>query len=207
MIVDEQNPMAEAEAQLYARIQQLRAKARGQETPAPPASAEPAAAAAAVPDLRTLLARAESHVDELRATAAELSRTLPDRIETTVERVLDDHSSARRLGELRDLLIALSSQVNQLNRDLLSERLGRIEDLELVVELVSTGMAGLRNDVGQLAGDVGRISGGVETVVDKLDQPLQVTLERTPRQAGVRDLFRPTESESETASPGTTPSR
>jgi hypothetical protein len=199
--VDEQNPMAEAEAQLYARIQQLRAKARGQETPAPPATAEPAAAAAAVPDLRTLLARAESHVDELRSTAAELSRTLPDRIESAVERVLDDHSSSRRMGELRDLLIALSGQVNQLNRDLLSERLGRIEDLELVVELVSTGMSGLRNDVGQLAGDINRMSGGVDAVVDKLDQPLQVTLERT-RQAGVRDLFRPTESE--TASPGTT---
>jgi hypothetical protein len=203
--VDEQNPMAEAEAQLYARIQQLRAKARAQEPPPPPATAEPAAAAAAVPDLRTLLARAESHVDELRSTAAELSRTLPDRIETAVERALDDHSNARRMGELRDLLIGLSAQVNQLNRDLLSERLGRIEDLELVVELISTGMAGLRNDVSQLTGDVGHISGGVDAVVDKLDQPLQVTMERTSRQAGVRDLFRPTESE--TASPGTTPGR
>ncbi len=65
--------MEDAETQLYRRIQELRARARGLDTGEQPSpQEEPSTAIAAdrpqVPDLRTLLARTESHVDELRAT-------------------------------------------------------------------------------------------------------------------------------------------
>ncbi|MDX6523548.1 MAG: hypothetical protein QOI17_1061, partial [Gaiellales bacterium] len=89
---------------------------------------------------------------------------------------------------------SLSRQVEQVNRDLLAERLGRVEDLERVVDLISTGMAALRQDVATLAAMVERVGGGVEGVIDKLDQPLQVTVER-PQRSGVRDLFQPTADE------------
>jgi len=195
--VDEPNPMAEAEAQLYRRIQELRARAKGEgQTPTDMPEPMPQAATG-MPDLRTLLSRAEQHVGELRTTATELERNLPARIEQAVERALDDHTSSRRLGELRDLLADLAGRVEQLNRDVLAERLGRVEDLELVVELISQGMAALRQDVANVAGAVDRTTGGVDAVIEKLDQPMHVTLER-PRQSGVRDLFRPTESESPT---------
>jgi hypothetical protein len=197
--------MADAEAQLYRRIQELRARARGEGPPPAEDIPEPVAGVAAVPDLRTLLARAEQHVDDLRGTASELERNLPARIEQAVERALDDHTSSRRMGELRDLLVDLAGRVEQLNRDLLAERLGRVEDLELVVELLSHGMAAVRQDIAELGGAVERAGSGVDAVIDKLDQPMQVTLER-PRQGGVRDLFRPTESESQStaATPGPT---
>ena len=149
-----------------------------------------------MPDLRTLLARAENHVDELRATAASLEQSLPERVERAVERVLDTHDSARRSNELRDLILELTGRVDQVNRDLLAERLGRVEDLELVVELLSAGIAAVREDVAEARADIGSIIGSVESVVTKLDQPIQVTLERT-RQGGVRDLFRPTDSSAE----------
>ena len=42
-------------------------------------------------------------------------------------------------------------QVEQVNRDLLAERLGRVEDLELMVDLISTGMAAMRQDMAALA--------------------------------------------------------
>jgi hypothetical protein len=90
-------------------------------------------------------------------------------------------------------MAALSRQIEQVNRDLLAERLGRVEDLELVVDLVSTGMAELRRDTATLAALVDRVGGGVDTVLDKLDQPLQVTVER-PSHTGVRDLFTPTDA-------------
>jgi chromosome segregation ATPase len=186
--------MAEAEAQLYRRIQELRARARGEGEPPVEDAPLDAPAVSSMPDLRTLLARAEQHVDDLRSTASELERSLPARIEQAVERVLDDHTSSRRMGELRDLMVDLAGRVEQLNRDLLAERLGRVEDLELVVELLSSGMSALRQDIAQVGGAVERAGSGVEAVIDKLDQPMQVTLER-PRQSGVRDLFRPTESE------------
>ena len=79
--------MEDAEAQLYRRIQELRARARGLAEEAQPASGEErpdepqpagdalsqaAEARPAMPDLRTILARAESHVEQLRSTAATL---------------------------------------------------------------------------------------------------------------------------------------
>jgi hypothetical protein len=203
VVVQEPNPMAEAEAQLYRRIQELRARARGEGPPEPEPGQDLPPQAVAIPDLRTLLARTEQHVDDLRATASDLGRNLPARIEQAVERALDDHTSSRRMGELRDLMVDLAGRVEQLNRDLLAERLGRVEDLELVVELISRGMSALRQDVAGVAAAVDRTDGGIESVIEKLDQPMQVTLER-PRQTGVRDLFRPTESEhqSQAAAPG-----
>src|SRR6185503_2290345 len=204
----EQTPMEDAEAQLYRRIQELRARARGLAEEAQPASGEErpdepqpagdalsqaAEARPAMPDLRTILARAESHVEQLRTTAATLERRLPADVERAVERAMAQHGDERRLTELRHAMAALSRQIEQVNRDLLAERLGRVEDLELVVDLVSTGMAELRRDTATLAALVDRVGGGVDTVLDKLDQPLQVTVER-PSHTGVRDLFTPTDA-------------
>ena len=184
-------PMEEAEAQLYRRIQELRARARGGEGSDAPGD-QPADARPTMPDLRTILARAETHVDELRSTAAALEESLPARVERAVERALSAHPDTRQAEELRELLRGLSRQVEQVNRDLLAERLGRVEDLELVVDLISTGMAALRQDVATVTAMVDQVRGGVDGVVDKLDQPLQVTVERHQRSAGVRDLFKPT---------------
>jgi len=181
-------PMEEAEAQLYRRIQELRTRARGEDDESEPAPGE----RSAMPDLRTILARAETHVDELRSTAAALEESLPARVERAVERAMAGHSDARRADELRELLAGLSRQVEQVNRDLLAERLGRVEDLELMVDLISTGMAAMRQDMAALAAMVERVGGGVEGVLDKLDQPLQVTVER-PHRSGVRDLFAATD--------------
>jgi hypothetical protein len=182
-------PMEEAEAQLYRRIQELRTRARGGEGESE--ADAPGDQLPATPDLRTILARAETHVDELRSTAASLQESLPARVEEAVERAMSGHSDGRRAEELRELLRGVSRQVDQVNRDLLAERLGRIEDLELVVDLISTGMAALRQDVATLTALVEHVGGGVDGVIDKLDQPLQVTVER-PKRSGVRDLFAPT---------------
>jgi chromosome segregation ATPase len=186
-MAEEENPMAEAEAQLYRRIQELRARARAERTPGAAGDT-----AAAMPDLRTILARAEANVGELRQTAAALEQSLPETVERAIERAMDERSTPRRLVELRELVRSLAGQMEQVNRDLLAERLGRIEDLELLVDLISTGMASLRQDVADVSGTIARMTSSVNGVAARLDQPLQVTVER-PRQSGVRDLFRPTE--------------
>ncbi len=186
-MAEEENPMAEAEAQLYRRIQELRARARSERAPGAAGDTP-----AAMPDLRTILARAEANVGELRQTAAALEQSLPETVERAIERAMDERSTPRRLVELRELVRSLAGQMEQVNRDLLAERLGRIEDLELLVDLISTGMASLRQDVADVSGTIARMTSSVNGVAARLDQPLQVTVER-PRQSGVRDLFRPTE--------------
>ena len=183
--------MEDAEAQLYRRIQELRARARGLgDEPSDVVSS--AEARQSVPDLRTILARAERHVEELRQTAGELQERLPASVADAVERAMAVRDEATRLTELHNLLAGLGRQVEQVNRDLLAERLGRVEDLELVVDLISTGMAEMRRDSATLDALVEGVGGRVELVLDRLDQPLQVTVER-PQRAGVRDLFTPTE--------------
>jgi chromosome segregation ATPase len=181
--------MEEAEAQLYRRIQELRAQARGSTAEAADEAAPTEQQRPTMPDLRTILARAESHVDELRSTAATLEESLPARVERAVERAIaGQQGDPRQHEELRELMRSLARQIEQVNRDLLAERLGRVEDLELVVDLVSTGMAALRQDVATLSAHVEQIGSGMDDVAMKLDQPLQVTVERPPRK-GVRDLF------------------
>src|SRR4051794_35959632 len=109
--------MADAEAQLYRRIKELRARARGADPAFSPAlAATPEETSQPVPDLRTLLARAENHVDELRATAASLEQGLPARVERAVERALDSHDSTHRSTELRDLLLELTGRVDRVNQ-------------------------------------------------------------------------------------------
>jgi hypothetical protein len=186
--------MEDAEAQLYQRIQELRARARGlgEEPSDVVASASGSEARQSVPDLRTILARAERHVEELRQTAGELQERLPISVAEAVDRAMAARDEATRLSELTTLLAGVQRQVEQVNRDLLAERLGRVEDLELVVDLISTGMAELRRDTAAVAALVDRASSHVELVLDRLDQPLQVTVER-PQRAGVRDLFTPTD--------------
>ena len=146
-MAEEENPMAEAEAQLYRRIQELRARARSERAPGAAGDTP-----AAMPDLRTILARAEANVGELRQTAAALEQSLPETVERAIERAMDERSTPRRLVELRELVRSLAGQMDQVNRDLLAERLGRIEDLELLVDLISTGMASLRQDVADVSG-------------------------------------------------------
>jgi hypothetical protein len=194
----DENPIADAEAQLYRRIQELRERARSERQASVPSAPDAGLPGQSVPDLRTLLARTETHVGDLRTAAQSLERSLPEAVERAIEKAMDDHATPRRLSELRDLLRALAAQVEQVNRDLLAERLGRVEDLELLVDLLSTGMASVRQDIADLAGAVATVNAGVETTNARLDQPVQVTVER-PRRAGVRDLFRSTEQEPSSA--------
>jgi hypothetical protein len=63
-----------------------------------------------------------------------------------------------------------------------------------VVDLISTGMAALRQDIATATAVLNDVRGGVDGVIDKLDQPLQVTVER-PHRSGVRDLFTPTDDD------------
>jgi len=127
------------------------------------------------PDLRTLLARAERHVDELRRSASELAAILPTRVEAAVARALgeDEGGLGRRLDTVVDQGGQLTAAVERVERDLLAERMARVEDLEVLVDLVSGGLSALRADLRS----VRRELAALQAVVG---QPLQVTVAREP---------------------------
>jgi hypothetical protein len=128
---------------------------------------------AAGPDLRTLLARSERHVDELRRSASELAAILPPRVEAAVARALgeDEGGLGRRLDTVLDQNGRLTAAVERVERDLLAERMARVEDLEVLVDLVSGGLSALRADLRSVRKELAELQAVV-------GQPLQFTIAR-----------------------------
>ena len=130
---------------------------------------------AAGPDLRMLLRRAETDIDDLRGTARELAAILPTRVEVAVARALgeDEGGLGRRLGDVLGETLQNGSALDRVERDLLAERMARVDDLEVVVRLITGGIASLRQEISALAE---RLDGLQST----LERPLTLTLERPP---------------------------
>jgi hypothetical protein len=125
------------------------------------------------PDLRTLLARSERHVDELRRSASELAALLPTRVEAAVARALgeDEGGLGRRLDTVIEQSGQLTAAVERVERDLLAERMARVEDLEVLVDLVSGSLAALRADMRSVRRELAELQAVV-------GQPLQFTVAR-----------------------------
>jgi hypothetical protein len=138
------------------------------------------------PEVRALLTRTEAHLQELRGAAEMLAGILPTRVEAAVARALDDGGLDRRLDGVRGEVRDTAAAVARIEQDLVAERVARIEDLELVIDLLAQGLDAVRTDVA-------RLSDRLEGIAARIDEPLQVTVDR-PRQAGLRHLFAPTEA-------------
>ena len=154
------DPLRDAREAALRRIGEMRQRNLG--------ASEPAG-----PDLRTLLARSERHVDELRRSASELAAILPTRVEAAVARALgeDEGGLGRRLDTVLDQSGQLTAAVERVERDLLAERMARVEDLEVLVDLVSGGLTALRADLRSVRRELAELQAVV-------GQPLHVTVAR-----------------------------
>ena len=99
---------------------------------------EPAAVDAA-------LERARDQVEALAATAAELETTLPMRIGDAVQDGLRAQvvPVGRNLAEIRGLMNQVIRRLERVEGDLLAERHARVDDLALLVDLVTSGWRGV----------------------------------------------------------------
>jgi len=154
------DPLRDAREAALRRIGELRQRSLG--------ASEPAGA-----DLRTLLARSERHVDELRRSASELAAILPTRVEAAVARALGDDEGGlgRRLDQVVEQTGGLAEAIARVEGDLLAERMARVEDLEVLVDLVSGGLTSLRADLRAVRKELAALQAVV-------GQPLQVTVAR-----------------------------
>ena len=154
------DPLRDAREAALRRIGELRQRSVG--------ASEPAG-----PDLRTLLARSERHVDELRRSASELAAILPTRVEAAVARALgeDEGGLGRRIDQVLDQTGQLAGAVERVEGDLLAERMARVEDLEVLVELVSGGLTALRADLRSMRRELAELQAVV-------GQPLHFTVAR-----------------------------
>jgi len=164
----QQDPLRDAREAALRRIGELRQRSLG------------ASEAPAGPDLRTLLQRSERHVDELRRSASELAAILPTRVEAAVARALgeDEGGLGRRIDQVVDQTGGLAAAVERVESDLLAERMSRVEDLEVLVGLISGGLSALRTELRAMRGEIAEL----QAVVGR---PLQFTIAREGAEAAV----------------------
>jgi hypothetical protein len=110
--------------------------------------------------LDTLFTRAREQVEALAAAASALEETLPARVGESVR----DQAQpvARNLAEVRGLMNQVIRRLERLEGDLLTDRNARVDDLALLVDLVSSGWKGVDARLAR-----------VESVVSRLEQSIQ----------------------------------
>jgi hypothetical protein len=96
-------------------------------------------------ELEAAIERARAQIESLAASAAELEGVLPEQIGAAVQDGLRAEvlPVARHLAEVRGLLNQVLRRLERLEGDLLAERHARIDDLALLVDLVSSGWKGV----------------------------------------------------------------
>ncbi len=95
--------------------------------------------------LEAALDRARTQVEALATATAELEGQLPDRVGDAVREGLRREvlPVARTLAEIKGLVNQANHRLERLEEELLAERHARIDDLAIVVDLVSSGWQGV----------------------------------------------------------------
>jgi hypothetical protein len=96
-------------------------------------------------ELEQALARAESALDGLARTAAELEAAVPERLGAAVEEGMRAEvlPVARHIAEVRGLTGQIVGRLERLQADIAAERRERLEDLSLLVDLIASGWQGV----------------------------------------------------------------
>jgi hypothetical protein len=112
--------------------------------------------------LDTLFTRAREQVEALAAAASALEESLPARVGESIRE--QAQPVARNLAEVRGLMNQVMRRLERLEGDLLTDRNARVDDLALLVDLVSSGWKGVDARLAR-----------VESVVTRLEQGIQDT--------------------------------
>jgi hypothetical protein len=103
-------------------------------------------------DLEAALERSREQLEALAQAASELEATLPEKIGAAVHDGLRAEvlPVARHIAEIRGLLSQAIRRLERLEGDLLAERHARIDDLALLVDLVTSGWKGVSDRLDRL---------------------------------------------------------
>jgi len=85
------------------------------------------------PEIEATLAKAREALEALASATAEMQVSLPQSLQEHFR------PSARHLAEVRGLMNQVIGRLERLETDVLAERHARIDDLELLVDLVASG--------------------------------------------------------------------
>jgi hypothetical protein len=96
-------------------------------------------------DVDAALVRARTQIEALAELAAQIETTLPGRVEDAVREGVRTEAApvARQLAEVRGLAGQTIRRLEGIEGDLLAERHARVDDLALLVDLISSGWKGV----------------------------------------------------------------
>jgi len=102
-----------------------------------------------------LLVRAREQVEALANATAALEDSLPSRVDEAIH----GHAApmGRNLAEIRGLINQLMRRLGSLENDLFTERTARVDDLALLVDLISSGWKGMDARLARLEETLGQI--------------------------------------------------
>jgi hypothetical protein len=103
------------------------------------------------------LERARDGVEALAQATAELEAGLPDRVEEAIRSGVRNEAApiARQLAEVRGLQNQLIRRLERLETELVAERNARVDDLALLVDLVSSGWGSIDERLGRIERHLG----------------------------------------------------
>ena len=103
------------------------------------------------------LERARDGVEALAQAAAELEASLPGRVEDAVRSGVHSQAApiARQLAEVRGLSNQIIRRLERLETELVAERYARVDDLALLVDLVTSGWRGVDERLGRIERHLG----------------------------------------------------
>src|ERR671914_1174540 len=113
-------------------------------------------------DVDAALERARTQVEALAELAANLESTLPGKVEDAVRDGVAEEARpiGRQLAEVRGLANQTIRRLESLEHDLLAERHARVDDLALLVELITSGWKGVDQRLARMERKVVETRGG-----------------------------------------------
>ena len=98
------------------------------------------------------LERARAQVEELAQAAAQIEATLPAKIDDALQDGLREQVRpvGRNLAEIRGLSNQVIRRLERIEGDLLAERHARVDDLALLVDLITSGWKAVDDRLGAL---------------------------------------------------------
>jgi hypothetical protein len=99
------------------------------------------------PDIAAALDRARLQVEALAQTADELQVVLPDAVGSALRDGLREEAApiSRRLAEVKGLSNQMIRRLERLETDLLAERHARVDDLALLIDLITSMWQGMND--------------------------------------------------------------
>lgn len=124
-------------------------------------------------DVDAVLERARDQVEALAQSAAELESTLPDRVGQAVRDGVRAEALpvARSTAEIRGLLNQVIRRLERIEGDLLAERHARVDDLALLVDLVTSGWKGVDVRLTRLERGLQREDGAIVYQIEERRPP------------------------------------